>query len=155
VIIEGTFTFGGPREAVWELLQNPDVLVKALPGAKRLVRAGEDRYEGVMQMGVGPVTAAEFAVTVALRDKVPPQRYAMEVDSKGALGFTRGGARVELEALADGGTLMKYTAELQVGGKIASVGQRLLDQMAKHMTRQGLEALNQELRKRLAGRSPS
>jgi len=155
VIIEGTFTFAGPREAVWELLQNPDVLVKALPGAKRLVRAGEDRYEGVMQMGVGPVTAAEFAVTVALRDKVTPQRYAMEVDSKGALGFTRGGARVELEALADGGTLMKYTAELQVGGKIASVGQRLLDQMAKHMTRQGLEALNQELRKRLAGRSPS
>jgi carbon monoxide dehydrogenase subunit G len=152
VILEGTFTFAGPRETVWELLHDPDVLVKALPGAKRLVRAGEDRYEGVMQVGVGPVTAAEFAITVSLRDKVAPQRYAMEVDSKGAVGFGRGGARVELEALADGGTLMKYTAELQVGGKIASLGQRLLDQVAKLMTRQGLEALNQELRARLAGR---
>ena len=150
MIVEGTFTFQGPRETVWELLQNPDVLVKSLPGAKRLVRAGEDRFEGVMQVGVGPVTAAEFTVAVTLKDKVPPQHYAMEVDSKGTLGFTRGSARVELEVLADGGTLMKYTAELQVGGKIAAVGQRLLDQVAKLMTRQGLEALNQELRARLA-----
>lgn len=150
MIVEGTFTFQGPRETVWELLQNPDVLVKALPGARRLVRAGEDRFEGVMQVGVGPVTAAEFTVAVTLKDKVPPQHYAMEVDSKGTLGFTRGSARVELEVLADGGTLMKYTAELQVGGKIAAVGQRLLDQVAKLMTRQGLEALNKELRARLA-----
>jgi len=150
VIVEGAFTFEGPREAVWDLLQNPDVLVKALPGAKRLVRSGEDRYEGVMRVGVGPVTAAEFAVAVAVRDKVPPQRYALDVDSKGAVGFTRGTARVELEALADGRTRLKYTAELQVGGKIAGLGQRLLDQAAKLMTRQGLEALNQELRTRLA-----
>ncbi len=135
MIVEGTFTFQGPREAVWDLLQNPDVLVKALPGAKRLVRSGEDRYEGVMRVGVGPVTAAEFAVAVAVRDKVPPQRYALDVDSKGAVGFTRGTARVEL---------------VQVGGKIAGLGQRLLDQAAKLMTRQGLEALNQELRTRLA-----
>ncbi|HEU5261925.1 MAG TPA: carbon monoxide dehydrogenase subunit G [Gemmatimonadales bacterium] len=153
MIVEGTFTFQGPRETVWELLQNPDVLVKVLPGAKRLVRAGEDRFDGVMQVGVGPVTAAEFTVSVMLKDKVPPQYYAMEVDSKGTLGFTRGSARVALEVLADGGTLMKYTAELQVGGKIAGVGQRLLDQVAKLMTRQGLEALNKELRARLAGGS--
>ncbi|HEY6209520.1 MAG TPA: carbon monoxide dehydrogenase subunit G [Gemmatimonadales bacterium] len=152
MIVQGTFTFAGPRATVWELLQNPDVLVKALPGAKRLVRAGEDRYEGLMKVGVGPVTAADFALTVSLRDKVPPERYTMEVDSKGTLGFTRGGARVELEALADRVTLMRYTAELQVGGKIASVGQRLLDQVAKLMTRQALEALNQELRARLAER---
>ena len=154
MIVTGTFTFQGPRETVWELLQDPDVLVKALPGAKRLTRAGEDRYEGVMQVGVGPVTAAEFAVAVAIKEKVPPARYTMDIDSKGTLGFTRGTARVELEPLAGGGTLMRYASELHVGGKIASVGQRLLDQVAKLMTRQGLEALNKELRARLGGAAP-
>ena len=118
MIVTGTFTFQGPRETVWELLQDPDVLVKALPGAKRLTRAGEDRYEGVMQVGVGPVTAAEFAVAVAIKEKVPPARYTMDIDSKGTLGFTRGTARVELEPLAGGGTLMTYASELHVGGKI-------------------------------------
>ena len=152
MIVQGTFTFVGPRETVWELLQNPDVLVKALPGAKRLARAGEDRYEGVMQVGVGPVTAAEFALAVTIKDKLAPERYTMEIDSKGTVGFTRGSARVELQALPDGGTLMKYASELQIGGKIASVGQRLLEQVAKLMTRQGLEALNKELRTRLGNR---
>lgn len=153
MILEGSFTFDGPRETVWGLLQDPDVLVKALPGAKRLARAGEDRYEGVMQVGVGPVTAAEFSVTVTLADKVPPERYAMQVDGQGGLGFAHGTAHVALAPHGNGGTLMTYRAELRVGGKIAAVGQRLLDSVAKLMTRQGLEALNRELAARLGGRA--
>jgi carbon monoxide dehydrogenase subunit G len=155
MIVEGTYAFAAPRAAVWRLLLDPTVLVKALPGAKRLERAGDDRFEGVMQVGVGPVTAAEFAVTIALTDTVEPERYAMDVDGRGSLGFTRGRASVELTVTPDGGTAMRYRAELEVGGKIAAVGQRLLDSAAKLMTRQGLEALNKELRARLAaGDSP-
>lgn len=151
MIVEGEFTFQGPREVIWELLQDPAVLAKALPGARTLTQTAEDRYEGVMHVGVGPVTAGEFSVRVVLGDKVPPQSFSMRTEGKGGIGFSRGTARVGLSALPGGGTLMKYRADLQIGGKIAGVGQRVLDSAARTMTRQGLEALNRELQARLAG----
>jgi carbon monoxide dehydrogenase subunit G len=147
--LEGTFVFGGPRPKVWELLQDPVVLAKALPGTERLALASEDRFEGVMKVSVGPVTAAKFDVTVTLRDKVPPERFAMQIDGKGALGYTRGSATVELHEEAGDRTLMRYQSEIQVGGRIAAVGQRLLDSVSRMMMRQALEALETELKARL------
>ena len=153
--LEGTFTFNGPRETVWDLLQDPAVLAKTLPGTKRLERAGEDRFEGVMKVSVGPVTAAEFAVTVTLSDKVAPERFAMQIDGKGSVGFTRGAASVELDEAPGGGTLMRYSSDVQVGGRIAAVGQRLIESVAKMMMRQALGALDRELQARMgAGAKP-
>ncbi|MGH7673625.1 MAG: CoxG family protein [Gemmatimonadales bacterium] len=151
MIVDGSFTLQGPREVVWDLLHDPDVLVKTLPGGERLTRGDGDTYEGVMRVGVGPVTAARFSVTVQLRDKVPPERLHMDVDGRGGIGFTRGTAAVELVEQPGGATVIKYRAELQIGGRIAAVGQRLLDAAARHMTRAGLEALNRELQARLSG----
>lgn len=157
MIVEGEFTFQGPRETVWDLLHDPAVLAKALPGARELIRAGDDKFQGVMVVGVGPVTAGEFSVTVALADQTRPERFSMQVEGKGAIGFARGSARVELTdppgagAGAGGGTLMRYRADLQIGGKIAGVGQRVIDSAARTITRQGLEALNREMESRLVG----
>ncbi|MBI2401737.1 MAG: carbon monoxide dehydrogenase subunit G [Gemmatimonadetes bacterium] len=155
MIVEGEFTFQGPREMVWNLLQDPEVLAKALPGAKTLTQTAEDRFEGAMQVGVGPVTAGAFSVTVVLKDQVAPERFSMQVDGKGGIGFTRGTASVELRAAEGGGTLMKYRADLQIGGKIAGVGQRVLDSASRAMTKQGLEAVNRELQSRLTGAAPA
>jgi carbon monoxide dehydrogenase subunit G len=148
MIVDGEHTFPGPRQAVWDLLQDPEVLSKAMPGARKLVRTGDGTYEGVIRIGIGPVTAAEWTLNVALREPVEPESYIMQVDSKGALGFTRGTANVNLDEV-EGGTRMRYHADLSIGGKVASVGQRLLDQVAKMMTKQGLDALNKELEARL------
>jgi carbon monoxide dehydrogenase subunit G len=153
--LNGTFAFRGPRSKVWDLLQDPVVLAKALPGTERLDKAGDDRYEGVMKVSVGPMTAARFDVTVSLSDQVPPQRFAMLIDGKGSVGFTRGTAQIELQEQADGGTLMQYTSNVQVGGRIASVGQRLIESVAKMMMRQALEALDRELQARLRADSPN
>jgi carbon monoxide dehydrogenase subunit G len=149
MIVEGRQAFAAPRETVYALLQDPDVLVKVLPGAKSLARTAENRFEGVMAVGVGPVTAAEFAVVVELHDQVPPTHFGMRIDGKGVIGFTRGNAAVDLTEEA-GQTVMVYRADLQVGGKIAGVGQRLLDSVSRTMTRQGLDALNRELEARIA-----
>jgi uncharacterized protein len=149
MIVDGEHHFPAPRETVWELLQDPEVLQKAMPGARRLARTGDGTYEGVIRIGVGPVTAAEWSLSVELADRVPPESYVMVIDSRGVLGFTRGRASVRLEE-ADGGTRMAYSADLQVGGKVAGVGQRLLDQVAKMMTKQGLAAMGKELESRLA-----
>lgn len=150
MILEGSYTFAGPRDVVFELLQDPDVLAKVLPGAKRLERVAENRFEGEMNVGIGPVSAAAFTVAMTLSDSTPPESFTMQVEGKGAIGFTRGTATVTLEEAEDG-TVMTYRADLKVGGKIAGVGQRLLDSVSKTMTKQGLEAMNRELQQRLTG----
>lgn len=151
MIVTGEHTFPGTRESVWALLQDPEVLVKAMPGAKRLTSTGDGTYEGVVRIGVGPVTAAEWRLSVELHDRDQPSSYVMHVDTKGPLGFTRGTATVALVEV-DEGTRMLYHADLAVGGKVASVGQRLLDQVAKMLTKQGLNALNKEMEARLLNR---
>jgi carbon monoxide dehydrogenase subunit G len=147
--LDGTFTFNGPRQVVWDLLQDPTVLAKALPGTERLTQTGEDRYDGVMKVSIGPMTAASLAVSVSLHDKVAPESFAMRLDGTGNVGFARGTATVRLTEQPEGGTLMQYTSNMQVGGRIAAVGQRLLDSVAKMMMRQALDALDRELRARL------
>jgi uncharacterized protein len=149
MIVEGTHTFAAPIERVWELLLDPEIMAAAMPGAEGLKRVGDDRYEGVIKVGIGPITAAEFSLVVTMKDVRRPHHYSMDIDSKGRFGFTRGQATVDL-AEVPGGTTMNYKAELQVGGKIAGVGQRLLDSISKLMTRQGLEALSQQIERKLA-----
>lgn len=155
MILSGVFTFHGPRSKVWEILQDPSVLAKALPGTKTLTRVGEDRYDGVMKVSVGPVNAAEFAVNVELKDKVAPERFTMHIEGKGGVGFTKGSATIELAEVSEQAgpvTLMRYTSDVQVGGRIAAVGQRLLESVGRMMAKQALEALNKELQQRLSSR---
>ena len=149
MILSGTFSFEGPRERVWEILQDPEVLAKALPGTKTLTKTGDDRYQGVMKVSVGPMSAAEFAINVELKDKVAPETFTMLIDGKGAVGFTKGTATIALEEQPGPITVMSYTSDVQIGGKIAAVGQRLLESVGKMMTKQALEALNKELKERL------
>ena len=150
MIVEGNYLLPGTPDAIWDLLMDPAVLAKAMPGTRTLERVAPDRYEGVMRVGIGPITAAEFDLGIVISDMQRPQRYAMQIDSKGRFGFTRGLARVELVPEANV-TVMRYSADLQIGGKIAALGQRLLESVSKLMLRQGLEALNQELQTRLGG----
>jgi carbon monoxide dehydrogenase subunit G len=150
MIVEGSYPLPGTPAVIWDLLMDPDVLAKATPGTKQLVRTAPDRYEGTMGVGIGPITAADFDLTITLSEVNAPESYVMQIDGKGRFGFTRGTAKVVLTP--DGaGTIMHYSADLQVGGKIAAVGQRLLDSVSKMLTRQGLEALNRELNSRLGG----
>ena len=146
--LNGEFTFNGPREEVWDLLQDPDVLAAAMPGAESLEKTGDDEYKAQLQVRVGPVNGV-FATKISLIDKTPPERYTILVDSKGPTGFAKATALVTLTEEEAGTTLMQYEATLQVGGRIASVGQRLIDTVSKSMTRQSLEAMNEALQARL------
>ena len=102
-----------------------------------------------MKVSVGPMTAAEFTVHVELKDKVEPERFSLHIDGKGAVGFTKGTATIELAEQPGPVTVMTYASDVQIGGKIAAVGQRLLESVGKMMTKQALEALNKELQVRL------
>jgi len=149
VKLEGEYIFDGPREDVWELVRDPDVLATALPGTQSLDQVGENEYEGVMNVRIGPV-AGVFSGRIVVSDEVPPETCTLTVEGKGKAGFINGTGNVNLIDQGNGTTLMKYDGEMQIGGRLASVGQRLLDTTSKSMIRQGLETLNKALQARIA-----
>ena len=97
-----------------------------------------------MNVRVGPI-AGVFSGRVLVSDETPPESYTLAVEGRGAPGFGKGTGHVQLIDQGDGTTLMKYEGELQVGGKLAGVGQRMIETVGKSMTRQGLESLNKVL----------
>ena len=144
MIIESEFQFNATRQAVYEGLQDPEILARALPGTERLELIGNGLYTGEMVVSVGPVTAARFDVSVELVDLVEPESFSMIVGGKGKVGFVEGRADIRLEDQGEQ-CLMIYRAELGVGGRVASVGQRLLDSVGKTMSNRGLKAVNKML----------
>ena len=147
--VEGEYIFDGPREEVWNLVRDPEVLITALPGAQSLEQVGENEYEGKMNVRVGPV-AGLFSGRVVISNEMPPESYTLTVEGRGAPGFVKGSGDVHLIDQGDGTTLIKYEGEVQIGGRLASVGQRLIDTASKSMTRQGLDALNKALQARVS-----
>lgn len=150
--IEGEYLFNGPREDVWFIVRDPEVLATALPGTKSLDKVGENEYAGEMNVRIGPV-AGLFSGRLVVSNEVPPESCTLAVDGRGSPGFINGTGNVILYDQGDGTTLMKYDGDVQIGGKLASVGQRLLDTASKSTIRQGLEALNLALQARVAAKS--
>ena len=146
--LQGEYIFDGPREEVWEIVRDPEVLATALPGTQSLELVGENEYAGKMNVRIGPV-AGVFAGKIVVSNEVPPESCTLEVEGKGTPGFGSGTGHVQLIELEDGQTLLKYEGDMQVGGKIASVGQRLIDTASKSMISQGLESLNNYLKARM------
>lgn len=138
--LAGNYTFAAPREAVWDSIMNPEILKNILPGCESLERISDTEYNGVLNLRVGPVQG-KFAGKVYLSDLNQPESFHMDIDGQGAAGFVRGGGDARLQTM-DGQTVLDYEGKADVGGRIASVGQRLLDTSAKSITRQSLESLD-------------
>ncbi len=141
--IQGTHQFKAPLPNVWDALLNPDVLAKALPGGDQLERVGENDYKAAMNVRVGPVQG-RFEGQVTLTDIAVHQGYRMKVSGTGAPGFLNGEGTLAL-AENDEGTLLTYAGDVQVGGRIAAVGQRLIDSTATSIICQGLKSLDELL----------
>jgi uncharacterized protein len=146
--VGGTYTFEAPQQTVWDALQDPTVLTSVLPGCERLDEVGEKQYEGDLNIKVGPVQG-KFQGKVEMRDLEPPNRFTLSIDGRGGPGFVKATAHVALEAAGEG-TLMTYDSDAQVGGRIASVGQRLVDSAAKAIIRQSLDGLHELMKARYA-----
>ena len=127
--LEGAYDVPAPRKKVWDAFQDPKLLKKAIPGCEKLEAVGPDEYKATMKVGVGGVKGT-FEGKVKLSDKQPPDSYKMLVEGAGGPGFIRGETVITLTD-QDGGTKVSYSADLQVGGLIASVGQRMLGGVSK------------------------
>ncbi len=124
-----------PRERVWAALNDPEILKAAIPGCDSLEKLSDTELKAAASVRIGPI-AAKFAGKVQLSDLDPPRGYTISGEGQGGVaGFAKGGAKVALDA--DGAaTMLRYTVNAQVGGKIAQLGARLIDATAKSMADQ-------------------
>jgi len=143
VKVSGSYTLNAPRERVWQLLNDPTFLKACLPGCESMEAIGTDQYQATLAIGIAMVKG-KYSGSVSLSDKEPPQRFTMRVEGKGTGGFMQGTGHLEL-AEAPQGTQVTYQGDVQVGGPIASIGQRLLEGAAKMMVGQFFNAVNAQL----------
>lgn len=152
--IEGQHLFAAKPELIWDAVTDPAVLAKVLPGCEDFRQLGEGsdgsrEYEGKLKIKVGPVQG-DFMGNVVLSELKPPHSYRLKLKGKGAPGFVEGDGELQLEADPSGGTLLRYSVDAKIGGRIATVGQRLLDSSSKVITRQALEGLEGQVDARIA-----
>ena len=132
MVMTGEFRIPSPRQRVWEGLNDPEVLKQCIPGCQTLEKVSDTEFNGRVVASVGPVRAT-FGGKVTLSDLDPPQSYTISGEGSGGVaGFAKGGAKVNL-AEDGAATVLTYAVQAQVGGKLAQVGSRLIDGVARKM----------------------
>jgi hypothetical protein len=130
--MNGEVQLAAPRDAVWAKLNDPAVLKACIPGCEELEMTADNEFRAVAVNKIGPVKA-RFKGNVRLTDLDPPNGYRISGEGDGGVaGFAKGGATVALQE-KDGGTLLVYNVEAQIGGKLAQLGQRLINGVAKKL----------------------
>ncbi|HQT60437.1 MAG TPA: carbon monoxide dehydrogenase subunit G [Acidiphilium sp.] len=128
--MSGERLIAAPREAVWEALNDPDVLKACIQGCESIDKLSDTEMTATVAAKIGPISA-RFNGKVTLADLDPPNAYTISGEGQGGVaGFAKGGAKVQL-ADAEGGTKLTYQVSAQIGGKMAQLGARLIDSVAK------------------------
>lgn len=142
--ISGSHTVPASRERTYQLLQDPAVLAKCMPGTDQLNKIAEDEYEMKMKMVIASIGGL-FSGKVRIADQNPPASFRLIVEGNGKIGFVKGDGLLNLSSPAApsdaASTTVTYEGEVQVGGTIASVGQRLLDTTSKMIIKKFFEKL--------------
>jgi len=135
MVMNGEIQLAAPRELVWAKLNDTEALKASIPGCETLEKVSDTEFQAVATNKVGPVKA-RFKGKVRLSDLDPPNGYRISGEGDGGVaGFAKGGATVALSD-KDGGTLLTYNVEAQIGGKLAQLGQRLVNGAAKKLADQ-------------------
>ena len=137
--ITGTQSIAAPRDQVWSALNDPDILKGCLPGCESVERVTPELFRVVVVSAIGPLRA-KFNGNLRLTQARPPESCVMVFEGQGgAVGFGKGQATVELDEVGNT-TELRYSAQAQVGGKLAQIGSRLIDSVARKMSDDFFEA---------------
>lgn len=144
--VSGSYEYNAPAETVWDLLLDPEVLASCMPGVESLESVGEDEYQAVLNLGVGPVRG-RYNAKITLKDQNPYHSYRMVVEGSGLLGFANGESQITLVE-SNGKTTLQIKGDAQIGGRIAGVGQRMIGSVAKGMLDQFIKCTQESLNSR-------
>ena len=146
--VDGNVSMNGPQQAVYDTLNDPEVLRQCLPGCEKFDEIAPGRYEAVLKAGVAGIKGT-FTGTVTLSDATPPTSYTLTVEGTFSGGFVKGVGRMTLTPDGDGKSKVAYSGDGQVGGPLASVGQRLMAPAARMVINQFFKCMNGKLPERL------
>ncbi|HVT51954.1 MAG TPA: carbon monoxide dehydrogenase subunit G [Dongiaceae bacterium] len=150
----GEHRINAPRAVVWAGLNDPETLKQSIDGIEEITKASDTQFDAVAVVKVGPVKA-KFKGKITLSEIDPPNGYTITGEGQGgAAGFAKGGAKVKLED-DNGGTLLKYTVNAQIGGKLAQIGSRLVDGAARKYADEFFTAFGAVVEARAAGTAPA
>ena len=142
--MSGEQLISAPQNAVWDALNDPEMLKACVPGCESIERTGENEFQVLMVARVGPVSA-KFKGKLTLSDIKPPNSYSLAFEGQGGpAGFAKGGAHVRLEPAGDK-TRLAYDVKASVGGKLAQIGSRLVDAAAKKVADDFFRNFNQKV----------
>ncbi len=141
--ISGTYTLPLSQERAYAVMQDPEVLARAIPGCEGLEKTGPDEYRMKMKMALASLSGA-FEGKVRITEQTPPNSFRLVVEGTGRIGFVKGDGLLKLTPVEGGGTEVAYEGDAQVGGTIAAVGQRLIDGTAKTMIKKFFDKLAAE-----------
>lgn len=133
--IEGTYDFSAPREKVWQVLLDPQIMAQCLPGCESMEEVAPDQYEANVKVGIAAVKGS-YKAKVRIAEKQEPSHYVLSGEGSGGPGFMQGDLVIDLEENGRGGTTVKYSTDPKIGGLIAGVGQRMLGGIGKMMVNQ-------------------
>lgn len=141
--IDGTHKIDAPREQIFDLLTNPLLLQKCIPGCEKMEQTAENQYAARLSVGVGPIKGT-FNATVNLTELRRPEHYALTMEGKGQPGFVKGSGHLDFADENGAATMVHFTGDVSVGGLIASVGQRMIQSVGKMMAERFFVALENE-----------
>lgn len=142
--ISGTYSMKAPRQAVWDRLIDPQSIAACLPGVEKLNQVGQDEYEMAMTVGIGPVRGT-YDGKVRLLNLTPPEQYQIQIEGSGRPGFVRGSGSIRLAEGPDGTTEIAYEGDVEIGGPVAGVAQRMLGGVAKRMIDQFFSCMEKQV----------
>lgn len=127
--VSGSYLFQAPAPKVWAALLDPMVMSRCLPGCESLDRVGDDQYQAVLSVGIGPIRG-RYQAKIAIHDKIPLQSYRLALEGTGPTGFAKGEALVTVVE-REGKATVQVEGDAQAGGPVARVGQRMMGSAAK------------------------
>jgi uncharacterized protein len=151
--ISGEQTLPAPPERVWELFNDPNRLTRLIPGCQKIDQLASDEFTGTINVGIAAIKGV-YSGKLKLDEIRPPEHYKIIVDGKGKQGFMRGWGTLDLAPAKDGhgATIVKYSGDVQLGGPLVQVGQRVIDSAGKMMLGQFFAAAEAELKAAAAGK---
>lgn len=150
--ITGNYTIDAPRDQVWAALNDIEVLARIVPGCERLEEVGENEFEGTVKIGIQSIRGI-YNGRIRIEDMRPPEHYRLVAHGRSANGVVDGSGEVDLVE-QNGQTILTYEGNANVGGTLASVGQRLIQGAARQLINQSLKALTEQINIRM-GRVPA
>lgn len=147
--VSGSYTIDAPRAHVWAALNDIDVLARIVPGCQRLEQTSANEYEGTLKIGIASIKGT-YSGQIRLEDVEELAHYKLIAKGRSSNAVIDGIGYVDLEDAEDGKTLLKYNGDADIGGTLASVGQRLIEGASRQLINQSLKALTEQIVERSA-----